>query len=91
MQQIKYGMFGWNGESDFFQASNLTASEAKDVATTMDLSTYQLVPMNGSDYPNAQFVCYVRNEENEASGYDRVRLYEWLTETYHYASLTPPS
>jgi len=47
--------------------------------------------MNGSDYPNAQFVCYVRNDENKASGYDRVRLYEWLTETYHYASLTPPN
>ena len=55
------------------------------------LELYQIVPTNGSDYPNARFVCYVRNEENKASGYDTKGLYEWLTETYHYASLKPPS
>ncbi len=85
MKEIKHGMFGWNDRSDFFQASNLTAKEANQVARTMGLSSYQIVPMDGGDYPDARFVCYVRNEENRASGYDTKGLYEWITETYHYA------
>ena len=83
-KQIKYGIFGWN-DQDFSQASNLTAEEAKHVASQKGLSSYQIVPMNGSDYPNARFICYVRNEENKASGYDTKGLYEWPTETYNYA------
>ena len=86
--KIKYGLFGWDDRDDFFQVSNLTVGGSKEVAKTLHLKSYQIVPMNGSDYPNARFICYLRNDET--GKYDSVgHKDEWLPSTYHFSGFTP--
>jgi len=53
----------------------------------MGLRGYHLAPSRAESYPNAKCGSYLVNEDRH---FERVPMWQWLKETYHYAQIYPP-
>jgi hypothetical protein len=86
--EITYVMFGYDQDWAAFAASSVTASQARGIAEAMELRGYHLAPSRAESYPNAKCSSYLANENGH---FERVPMWQWLQETYHYAQIYPPS
>ena len=80
-------MFGYDQYWNAFAASSVTASQERGITESMELHGYHMAPSRGEAYPNAKCGSYLANEDGH---FERVPMWQWLQETYHYAQIYLP-
>ena len=84
--EITYVMFGYDQDWAAFASSSVTATQARGIAEAMELHGYHMAPSSAEWFPNAKCWSYLANEDGH---FERVAMWQWLQETYHYAQIYP--